>query len=118
MARVDNLQFLEDIIPKTQTYAQYKAKKAAKSRQSGALQNGQTTLDGSSAPAQRASEARNASLKYMEGVDAGRSGAQNTPTPQNAGSSSRQSNGQQYIFEHYEPQSSARRDDSGDVEMT
>lgn len=29
-----------------------------------------------------------------------------------------QQNGQQFIFEHYEPHGTARRDESGDVEMS
>ena len=42
VARVENLEFLTDVVPKTQTMKQFKQKQAA----GPALGNGQTTLDG------------------------------------------------------------------------
>lgn len=113
MARIDNLQFLEDIIPMTTTLGQFKAKKAARDKAAGILQNGQTTLDGQRnlAPQEAADIAHQ---NYLHGVHAAEKAAreqshQNTPG---------QANGQQYIFEHYEPEGSHRRDTSGDVEMS
>ena len=43
VARVENLEFLTDVVPKTQTYKQVKAKMAAK--EPAAKANGQRTLD-------------------------------------------------------------------------
>lgn len=45
MARIDNLEFLSDVIPRTTTFKEYKEKKARAARRGGPLQNGQTTLD-------------------------------------------------------------------------
>lgn len=47
MARIDNLEFLSDVIPKTTTYKQFKAKKAreeAAAAAAGPAAPGQTTL--------------------------------------------------------------------------
>lgn len=41
VARIDNLEFLSDVIPRTTTFKEYKEKKA---RLVGPLPNGQTTL--------------------------------------------------------------------------
>ena len=46
MARIDNLEFLSDVIPRTTTFKEFKAKKARAARIDDPLQNGQTTLDG------------------------------------------------------------------------
>lgn len=50
MARIDNLEFLSDVVPRTTTFKQYKQKKSKKaSQQAGqeaAYTPGQTTLDG------------------------------------------------------------------------
>lgn len=49
MARVDNLEFLSDIVPRTITYKQVKEKKAPNapgvSNGEGSVETGQTTLD-------------------------------------------------------------------------
>nr|OQO24137.1 hypothetical protein B0A51_07560 [Rachicladosporium sp. CCFEE 5018] len=45
VARVENLEFLSDVVPKTQTYKQYKAKKDAAAPKVAASANGQHTLD-------------------------------------------------------------------------
>lgn len=47
VARVDNLEFLSDVVPRTMTYREYKEKKArtAKAEGSQPLPNGQRTLD-------------------------------------------------------------------------
>lgn len=46
MARVENLEFLTDVVPRTTTYKQYKQKQTKDSGSNG-LAPGQTTLDGS-----------------------------------------------------------------------
>ena len=47
VARVENLEFLTDVVPKTQTYKQVKAKMAAKepTAKANGVANGQRTLD-------------------------------------------------------------------------
>lgn len=45
VARVENLEFLSDVVPRTMTYKQFKQKQAAKP-EAAAHQNGQGTLDG------------------------------------------------------------------------
>lgn len=47
VARVDNLEFLSDVVPRTMTYREYKEKKArtAKAQEFQPLPNGQRTLD-------------------------------------------------------------------------
>jgi len=46
VARIDNLDFLSDVIPKTTTYKQFKEKKAREARNGSAVEVGQMTLDG------------------------------------------------------------------------
>ncbi|KAI9728027.1 MAG: hypothetical protein M1834_007841 [Cirrosporium novae-zelandiae] len=48
VSRIDNLEFLSDVIPKTMTYKQYKAQKAKEpvNGSSKLVEKGQTTLDG------------------------------------------------------------------------
>ena len=116
VSSIDNLEFLQDLIPETQTYGAYKAKKAAKAKAT-SLQNGQTTLDGKRAQPQVLAPT-GGNIEEMEGIDAS----------DQAGPSTRGGDGdaepaqepaQQYTFEHYEgPNGSGRRDESGDVEMS
>lgn len=46
VARIDNLDFLSDVIPKTTTYKQFKEKKAREARNGPSVEAGQLTLDG------------------------------------------------------------------------
>ena len=81
------------------------------------LQNGQTTLDGSSRPiAQQPSSQTEQTPIPPEVIDVEQAGLvyaqqqQQPPTPS-------LTNGQQLRFEHYEPAGTAQRDESGDIEM-
>lgn len=47
VSRIDNLEFLADVIPKTTTFREYKEKKAKSTRPNARLSSGQTTLDSS-----------------------------------------------------------------------
>ncbi|KAL8996844.1 MAG: hypothetical protein Q9169_003746 [Polycauliona sp. 2 TL-2023] len=47
VARIDNLEFLSDVIPKTTTFREYKEKKSKATKATASLSTGQTTLDGS-----------------------------------------------------------------------
>lgn len=53
MARIDNLEFLSDVIPRTTTFKEYKAKKARAARIDEPLRNSQTTLGGKRSLPQR-----------------------------------------------------------------
>lgn len=47
VSRIDNLEFLADVIPKTTTYKQYKEKKAKETQSKGPeVEKGQRTLNG------------------------------------------------------------------------
>lgn len=46
MSRIDNLEFLSDVIPKTTTYKQFKEKKAREAAKNAAIEKGQRTLNG------------------------------------------------------------------------
>ncbi|KAF4219591.1 hypothetical protein CNMCM8980_004370 [Aspergillus fumigatiaffinis] len=46
VSRIDNLEFLADVIPKTTTYKQFKEKKAKEASRDAAFEKGQRTLNG------------------------------------------------------------------------
>ncbi|GIK00029.1 hypothetical protein Aspvir_004042 [Aspergillus viridinutans] len=46
VSRIDNLEFLADVIPKTTTYKQFKEKKAKEASKEAAFEKGQRTLNG------------------------------------------------------------------------
>ncbi|KAI9752836.1 MAG: hypothetical protein M4579_005451 [Chaenotheca gracillima] len=49
VARIDNLEFLSDVIPRTIPYKQYKEKRSKETANAGSVEAGQTTLDGTNA---------------------------------------------------------------------
>ncbi|KAK3174565.1 hypothetical protein OEA41_001811 [Lepraria neglecta] len=117
VARIDNLQFLEDVIPRTTTYREYKAKKASKATTQGppSLQNGQTTLDGSRPLPQRPAQMADPQRATM---DDGNMSDGTIDEPSVAQTQPARVNGNAgLVFEHYEPNGTTRRDESGDVEM-
>jgi len=121
VARVDNLQFLEDVIPRTTTYKQYRAnraKKAPKAAQGAeSLQNGQTTLDGSRSLPQRPVGTAEALEDAMDNGNIS-DGTIDEPSAADTRLGPSRSNGTgALLFEHYEPNGISKRDGSGDVEM-
>ena len=116
VARIDSLQFLEDVIPRTSTFREFKAKKASKAtRGNQPLQNGQTTLD-----APRSLPQRPIGINEQN-VGVGDDGKASDGTISEADQEETRppkphTNGG-LVFEHYEPNGSHRRDESGDVEM-
>lgn len=118
------MEFLSDVIPRTQTYGQYIEKKnreykETKSREtarSKAIENGQTTLDGSKS--QQNGTHADTEIDNDERTDelmAGGDGSESAATVAQPSHPPR-GNGA-LVFEHYEPVVSSRRDASGDVEM-
>ncbi|KAL1991160.1 hypothetical protein VTN49DRAFT_5664 [Thermomyces lanuginosus] len=55
VSRIDNLEFLADVIPKTTTYRQFKEKRAREGAQEAGLEKGQTTLNGTTTRAENGS---------------------------------------------------------------
>lgn len=116
VARIDNLEFLSDVIPRTTTFKEYKEKKARAARIDEPLQNGQTTLDGMrllpQRPAERVGTHENAiddgslSDTTVDDHDANDSPVETTTT-----------NGTK-ILERHKPNGRAQHDDEPeDVEM-
>ena len=120
VSRIDNLSFLEDIVPKTSTYREYKSRRARSAQESAPLQNGQTTLDAPRPLAQRPISQGSFPLPPPNPI-ADRVALATTTIDEHAAQRSpsqpHMPNGQQLIFEHYEPNGNVRRDESGDVEM-
>ncbi|KAL9102973.1 MAG: hypothetical protein Q9163_001926 [Psora crenata] len=118
VSRIDNLSFLEDIVPKTTTYREYKSRKARANEESAPLQNGQTTLD-ASGPIHQRSASMEESIPNAtdDSPRPPRTDEEKERPSQRNSTQPRTSNGTELIFEHYEPNRSVRRDESGDVEM-
>lgn len=125
VSRIDNLEFLSDVIPRTQTYGQYMEKKnrdykETKSRDAArtrAIENGQTTLDGLK-PQQNGTHASDTGIVNDEHTDELMESGDSSNAPATIAQSSQppRTNGP-LVFEHYEPNVGSRRDASGDVEM-
>ena len=114
VSRVDNLSFLEDIVPRTTTVREFKSRRVRSAQQDSAapLQNGQTTLDASRPGAQRpSSQGGQPSTPRETRPYASADGMQASSTLSAVGE-------QPLIFEHYEPNGSVQRDETGDVEMS
>lgn len=81
------------------------------------VQNGQTTLDGSRSLPQRPIEtngtqqAASEEVSMSEGITGDR--VEEVQRPESS-----KANGNGLVFEHYEPNGTSKRDDSGDVEMS
>ena len=114
---MDNLQFLEDVIPQTVTYKDYKAKKASKGKKtSQPLQNGQTTLGSSMSLPQRLHETVETQQTPVEDTTMSDITAEEQAAQaQRPGSSKAIGDG--LVFEHYEPNSSSKPNEAGDIEM-
>ena len=105
------------MIPRTSTFREFKAKRASKAtRGNQPLQNGQTTLD-----APRSLPQRPIGTNPQNGgaVDDGKmsDGTISEADPEESRARGPNTNGG-LVFEHYEPNGTHRRDESGDVEMS
>lgn len=114
MARIDNLEFLSDVIPRTTTFKEYKEKKARAAGIDGPLPNGQTTLDGRRSLPQRPMGRVGAHENAIE--DGSLSDA--TVDDHDANDSHLEStiNGAT-VLQHHKPNGRARHDEPEDVEM-
>ncbi|KAK5121516.1 hypothetical protein LTR85_005349 [Meristemomyces frigidus] len=71
VARVENLEFLTDVVPKTVPYKQYKQKQAKEGAQANGAAKGQGTLDGHMGGAKEEQATNDASHEPMELDDDG-----------------------------------------------
>ena len=122
MAKVDNLEFLSDIVPRTTTWSEYKKQKDREGRDSGAtdtkkvqpLPPGQTTLDGLH------SEPSHITIQMKESNDEPDPEVLPSDPPDQAvvtnGDAPVNGSGS-LVFKHYEPNGGDARDQDGDVEM-
>lgn len=116
VSRIDNLEFLADVIPKTTTFREYKEKKAKIVRPNVRLSSGQTTLDNSRRlPSRPADVMTSAQVRIPQNSETSDERAsefafQDTPilAPQTNG---------EPVFERYEANGNPSRDGSEDVEM-
>lgn len=116
VARRDSLQFLEDVIPRTTTFREHKAKKASRATQGNRpLQNGQTTLDVPRSLPQRPIGTNEQNGGAVEDGKMSDSTISEADPEENRAAAPKTNGG--LVFEHYEPNGTHRRDESGDVEM-
>ena len=115
MARIDNLEFLSDVIPRTQTYRQYKEKKAKEAVNGISVEPGQTSLDVRRAATNGASEM--VGLVDERDVNGAMPGV-NLREAQEQSKDTRpaQTNGE-LMFEHYQGNGAGAHQETEDVEM-
>ncbi|KAI9874417.1 MAG: hypothetical protein M1830_009769 [Pleopsidium flavum] len=115
VARIDNLEFLSDVIPRTQTYKQYKEKKAKEAVNGGSIEPGQMTLDGGRALGN--GSIGMVDLNNDKEVNGTMTDA-DTTEPQEIGKDIRpaQTNGE-LVFKHYNANGAGGHQNAEDTEM-
>lgn len=116
VSRIDNLEFLSDVIPKTTTYREYKEKKAKTVKSNARLSSGQTTLDNSRALPSRPADVMNSGESQAPLVDVSPDGTTRERDFGGVQVQVPQTNGE-VVFEHYEPDGRSNREGSEDIEM-
>ncbi|KAI4278581.1 MAG: hypothetical protein LQ337_000913 [Flavoplaca oasis] len=116
VARIDNLEFLTDVIPKTTTFREYKEKKSKFTKVNASLSTGQTTLDG---PRQLPSRPADVTNLGEEQTDLNHLSQDETLEEHIAGNGRIEQSGnyQGIVPVHYKPDPQPRPDESEDVEM-
>ena len=119
VARIDNLEFLADVVPKTVTYREFKQQKAARAaRKQEMLQSGQTTLDASRPAPKAPAEIVEVDDRNPDEQLAVAETEVNGHEPSNSHSASPQTNGNgNIVFQHYQPNGDSHADEPRDVEM-
>ena len=120
MARIDNLEFLSDVVPKTMTYREFKQQKAARAaRKQEMLQAGQTTIDGSLPAPEAAANTMDADDRNPdEQLEAAEAKANGHEPQGSQSTTSPRSNGHGNIAsQHYQPNGDSHADEPKDVEM-
>ncbi|KAI4114757.1 MAG: hypothetical protein LQ345_004516 [Seirophora villosa] len=116
VSRIDNLEFLADVIPKTTTYREYKEKKARTARPHARLSSGQLTLDNSRPLPSRPADVLNSAETQASRshVSPGESVHEETHDKTRIQTYAKD---REVVFEHYEPNGISGREESEDVEM-
>ncbi|KAL8844686.1 MAG: hypothetical protein Q9176_000786 [Flavoplaca citrina] len=116
VARIDNLEFLTDVIPKTTTFREYKEKKSKSTKVNASLSTGQTTLDSSRPLPSRPADVTNLG---EEQADLNHPSQDETLEKHLAGNGRIEQSGnyQGIVPVHYKPNAQSRPDESEDVEM-
>ena len=114
VSRIDNLEFLCDVVPKTVTYREYKQNKAARAARKKELQNGQTTLDNSRSLPKRPSEVIDVDEEFPDQQDESIDPSTNGHVEVQAGSSqtTAQANGDDDSMKHHQTNGESHRDSS------
>ena len=125
VAKLDNLEFLGDIVPKTTTWREHIDKKAKESgqvveRKSRPLPAGQTTLDRARPRTSHVDEQMHAEdeIAYDNNISSPNEYMSHTVTAPSANGASNSHGNGTLVFEHYAPNGVSRHDGSDDVEMT
>lgn len=115
MSRIDNLEFLADVIPKTTTVREYREKKAKSGKSNVRLSSGQTTLDNSRPLPSRPAEVMDSAEMQDPENDAPSDGPVHDQDLEDAPMQAPRANGN--VFHHYDPDGRPDREESEDVEM-
>lgn len=116
VARIDNLEFLSDVVPKTVTFGDYKRRKAEKLARKQELQNGQTTLDGPRLIPNRSNEVIDVDEEFPD--EPGQSVDPPVNGHSQATSGPSQSNGNIDLPQELQTNGDSHHDASEDVDMT
>ena len=118
VARIDNLEFLSDVVPKTVTFGDYKRRKAEKLARKQELQNGQTTLDASRLIPNSSTEVIDVDEEFPDEQDQPVDPPVNGHFQKSATKSPSQSNGNIDVPQQAQTNGDSHHDVSEDVEMT
>ncbi|KAL8850012.1 MAG: hypothetical protein Q9221_005029 [Calogaya cf. arnoldii] len=116
VARIDNLEFLTDVIPKTTTFREFKEKKSKPAKVNASLSTGQTTLDGSRSLPSRPADVMNAGEGQIEVDDPSEDGTVEGTLAGNGQLKDPRTDGD-VAHAHLEPKALSSGDESEDIEM-
>lgn len=112
VSRIENLEFLADVIPKTTTYKQYKEKRAKEAARHGVMEKGQRKLNGGTSANGTHRTSGSQSVLQLSNRSHPSAGTQPTVVPNSPGSHST------VIVPRRADTSGHRRQVNEDVEMT
>ncbi|KAL8807940.1 MAG: hypothetical protein Q9182_000406 [Xanthomendoza sp. 2 TL-2023] len=117
VSRLDNLEFLSDVIPKTTTFREYKDKKSKGVRANTSLSTGQTTLDGARSLPTRPADVMHVGEELGEEVDISPDGTGDEYLAKDGRETAPHSN-RKSSYKHHKSKEHLDRDGSQDVEMS
>ncbi|KAL8930922.1 MAG: hypothetical protein Q9208_000023 [Pyrenodesmia sp. 3 TL-2023] len=115
VSRIDNLEFLADVIPKTTTVREYREKKAKSGKANARLSSGQTTLDNSRPLPSRPVEVMDSAEMQDPEDDRSPGGPADEQDLEGAPVQGPRANG--HAYHHYDPDARPEREESEDIEM-